>query len=333
MAAHLVVFAGDARSSTVPLPEGIKLRIGRGAGMDLCLPDPYVSREHAELTMDRGLIYLRDLVSRNGTWVNGRRLSPDTTPQAIWPGDVARVGNTQLRIRPGTVDNEREWLTCRDPDLMLRSLKGKSSERKLRLFACACFRCVWNQLEDRESRDLVLLTERFADGKASQHELQQATTLLGEYLPHGSVTSWPVGLDSALEAANRSARRSWLLAEMAPERDGLGIDAYQRPDQSWVVTENALGRTYRQIQCELLRDIFTPFYSPAIQPRWLDSNDHCVRKVAQVIYQDGTFQDMPVLADALEESGCSNEILLEHCRKPHPHVRGCWALDAVLGHG
>ena len=40
---------------------------------------------------------------------------------------------------------------------------------------------------------------------------------------------------------------------------------------------------------------------------------------------------MPVLADALEEAGCSDDELLGHLRGPGPHVRGCWALDLILG--
>jgi hypothetical protein len=38
-----------------------------------------------------------------------------------------------------------------------------------------------------------------------------------------------------------------------------------------------------------------------------------------------------VLADALEEAGCDERAVLDHCRGPGPHVRGCWALDLVLG--
>ena len=39
----------------------------------------------------------------------------------------------------------------------------------------------------------------------------------------------------------------------------------------------------------------------------------------------------PVLADALEDAGCTNADLLAHCRGPGPHVRGCWAVDLILG--
>jgi hypothetical protein len=42
---------------------------------------------------------------------------------------------------------------------------------------------------------------------------------------------------------------------------------------------------------------------------------------------------LAVLADALEDAGCADPDLLAHLRGPGPHVRGCWALDLVLGNG
>jgi hypothetical protein len=40
---------------------------------------------------------------------------------------------------------------------------------------------------------------------------------------------------------------------------------------------------------------------------------------------------MPILADALQDAGCENADILDHCRGPGPHVRGYWVVDLVLG--
>jgi hypothetical protein len=53
--------------------------------------------------------------------------------------------------------------------------------------------------------------------------------------------------------------------------------------------------------------------------------------VASAIYAERRFDTLSVLADALEEAGCTHEAILEHLRSPGPHVLGCWAVDAVLG--
>lgn len=60
-------------------------------------------------------------------------------------------------------------------------------------------------------------------------------------------------------------------------------------------------------------------------------NDATVRKLARTIYETRRFQDMPILADALEEAGCTDADILHHCRQPGEHVGGCWVVDRLLG--
>jgi hypothetical protein len=82
-------------------------------------------------------------------------------------------------------------------------------------------------------------------------------------------------------------------------------------------------------QAALLRDLVgNPFRPVAASPSWLTAG---VRSLARAIYQDRTFDLLPLLADALEEAGCTNAAILNHCRNPGEHVRGCWAVDLVLG--
>jgi hypothetical protein len=52
--------------------------------------------------------------------------------------------------------------------------------------------------------------------------------------------------------------------------------------------------------------------------------------MARSIRDERRFSDLPLLADALEEAGCTNEQLLQHCRDSGSHVRGCWLLDLLL---
>jgi PTS system fructose-specific IIA component/PTS system nitrogen regulatory IIA component len=106
--------------------------------------------------------------------------------------------------------------------------------------------------------------------------------------------------------------------------------------------EDVLGLTLswaadRRLPCEAqvatLGDIFGPHtrHGDPIDADCLAWNSGAVGRIAEGIYQAGTFAELPVLADALEDAGCIDRELLAHLRGPGPHVRGCWALDLSRG--
>ena len=69
---------------------------------------------------------------------------------------------------------------------------------------------------------------------------------------------------------------------------------------------------------------------------WLSNGaqpTEAVAALARGVYDDRAFDRLPVLADALDDAGCANADLLAHLRGPGPHVRGCWAVDLLLGKG
>ncbi|MBA4191171.1 MAG: hypothetical protein C0467_24590 [Planctomycetaceae bacterium] len=82
-------------------------------------------------------------------------------------------------------------------------------------------------------------------------------------------------------------------------------------------------------QVHLLREIIgNPFRPVSLDPVWLTSD---VVALARGIYEERAFDRMPILADALQDAGCDNADILDHCRGNSPHVRGCWVVDLVLG--
>jgi hypothetical protein len=94
--------------------------------------------------------------------------------------------------------------------------------------------------------------------------------------------------------------------------------------------DDALALAVRDSEHRLLYEVFgNPFRPVAFDPAWRTSD---ATALATGIYEDRAFDRMPILADALQDAGCTSDDLLNHLRDPHAtHVRGCWALDLVLG--
>jgi hypothetical protein len=101
---------------------------------------------------------------------------------------------------------------------------------------------------------------------------------------------------------------------------------------AWITTsrvEKPAPGVAPEAQCRVLRDIFgNPFRPVAPDPGWRTST---VVALAQQMYEYRDFAAVPVLADALQDAGCDHPDVLDHCRGPGPHGRGCWVVDLVLG--
>jgi hypothetical protein len=69
-----------------------------------------------------------------------------------------------------------------------------------------------------------------------------------------------------------------------------------------------------------------------MDPAWLSWNGGMVRGIARAIHAERAWGQLPVLADALEEAGCTNDAILRHCRQQEGvHAKGCWLVDLLLG--
>ena len=104
---------------------------------------------------------------------------------------------------------------------------------------------------------------------------------------------------------------------------------------NWTIRKTAAGyrTTNRSEAAEqqvfLLRDIFgNPYRAVCFDPSWITPQ---VFALAQGIYEQQAFDQMPYLANTLEEAGCMDADILHHCRQSGKHVKGCWAVDLVLG--
>jgi hypothetical protein len=203
---------------------------------------------------------------------------------------------------------EQEWLTSEHPLQLLAYAGARLESRKALLVTAACFRRHWECLP-KVCRDWARLAEAAAEGMASRKDLDDAFEALEEALNE-------IGPPGEFVALLDMAWGMWT-AEWPYLDEG-------EQDPAWLAERSA--------QACLVRDVFgNPFRPVPVASTWLAWNEGTIRKLAQVIYEEGRFQNLPILADALEEAGCDNLDVLAHCRAPGPHVPGCWVVDLLLG--
>jgi len=258
---------------------------------------------------------------------------------------------------------EAEWWSeqCGVPPVLEEvGRSGLASRRKLFLLGCAYCRRLWEWLaplpwtllpsESRTAR-LVEVAERHADGLADADEFRQ--TLSGAA---DAVRDWEVTLDELVEDDEQGSLRlrqafAWHVWDLFdpfvdPDSPRLG-PLWDRFADRWCglsdeVGQAALSRgaTADEVNAvlreetaagvALARDVFgNPFRPVAFDAAWRTST---ATALATQMYESRDFGAMPILADALQDAGCTSADILEHCREANAtHVRGCWVVDLVLG--
>jgi hypothetical protein len=190
---------------------------------------------------------------------------------------------------------EAEWRACDDPLEMLDFLSNRVCERKAWLLVCG-FARLWGARHPRGlPRAAVDALERYADGGATPKEVTAAVR----------------GPDGG---GHRTLANPW--------------------HEATVLTRtNRRKRRFSSHAVAVIRDVVgNPFRpAPVIDPAWLAWSGGTVRKLAAASYEERAFDRLPVLADALEDAGCSDPEVLGHLHCGGEHARGCWVLDLLLG--
>jgi hypothetical protein len=211
---------------------------------------------------------------------------------------------------------ESDWRACTDPGQMLGALRalGNVSARKVWLFfalgvrGVGPFRGEELYSDDEDNQRQADAFERWAEGLTTWRD---SFRVMKELDPFAATDEPPEpSVDSALAGFEES-----LLPQL---REGeVGSQC-----------------------CTLLRELFGPllFREVKIDAAWLAWNGGTAPRLAAAAYEERSLPEgtldparLTVLADALEEAGCSDAELLGHLRGPGPHVRGCWMVDLLLG--
>lgn len=232
---------------------------------------------------------------------------------------------------------EAEWLACEDLEPMLEFLRSKASDRKLRLFACACCRRIWHLLTDKPTRHLLSVGELYADGKVDREDLaaaRHAVPVHSDSSPPGTAsfhgpTSLPTHTFAVFFASGEvggtaffQATHAARQAARAVNEQGAGASATafmlasrHSPDGDWPKERSSQTRLIRH----MIGNPFRPYPIP-------DSWPQTVNQLAAALYegQDCSF----ALHDALQ---AGHPELAAHFQAEKWHPKGCWVVDVILG--
>lgn len=195
------------------------------------------------------------------------------------------------------------WRTAVSPDPMLEAAQGLLSPRRRRLFAIACCKSLFGEVNVWAGySDLLRLAELMADSGTEQ----RMSALLDRGIRHRRV-AYPHGV---IHLINEDAGRA--AAEWA----------------------HILGDTRKELahRTEILREIAgNPLAEIHLDRALATWREGTIPKLAQACYDSNDFSGIGILGDALEEAGCSERAILEHVRCTQTHYRGCWVIDLILG--
>lgn len=221
--------------------------------------------------------------------------------------------------------SEQKWLTTNNP-YELTHHRDCRSHRKRRLLACAFARRVLFLLPDERYHQAVEVAERYADGRATEAEVRTARRNLTRA---GKERALSEAENYAASAVSATLLKDAVATVHGWEAAAAAQGALARPDWN-------RGRDSEVLkQCDLAREVFgNPYRRVLLASEWRNTT---VLTLAQTAYDDrqlpvGLMRAdlLAVLADALEDAGCTEAAALEHFRQPGEHVRGCWLVDLIL---
>jgi hypothetical protein len=220
---------------------------------------------------------------------------------------------------------DADWLICTNPSPMVKFVKGKATDRKLRLFGCACCRRQWRLMVEDFTRTAVEVAERYADGLVEREALYVAHHAAHHLAAPNTQPTGPKGVNwSAVRVARHaavcvSAGDIWTVDGTA----GAIANAKNYPTTGVTGIENFFAE--QKQQANLLRHIIN---NPSLPLPTCGPLAPSVIGLARALYSGEPCAF--ALHDALLDAGHAE--LAAHFRDPGEwHPIGCWALDVILG--
>jgi hypothetical protein len=236
---------------------------------------------------------------------------------------------------------EAEWLTETDFTTHVRYAVDHLSPRRQRLLAVGFCRSVAHLFHHPELNAALDVIEQYADGLVSSSEVEKARQHCRDIATE-SYEEYRVAVDRGIGAQQHGYGRAafaWAVAYAANSplplvevgtRAAWAADHFDSGRIDRVIfAEGPSGEYMSRMRAVVWEIVGNPFRPVHFNSAWRTDT---ALSLARHMYDRYEFGAMPILADALQDAGCDNEDVLNHCRDASlTHVRGCWVIDLVLG--
>jgi hypothetical protein len=214
--------------------------------------------------------------------------------------DFARI-RPSLPHNPSNWMTETEWLACDNACIKLLLIRDDVSIRQLRLIAAAYARRLQEMQENASAKRCDDILELVADR--------------------------PQDRSDAYRVLFKRPGHSAFAGVLNPHN--IYSPAHREIEMALRLLFSAFETQTKHYGLQIIHEVVgNPFRPVAFNPQWRTST---VLAMARGMYESRDFSAMPILADALQDAGCENTDILNHCRdEKASHIRGCWVVDMVL---
>ena len=254
-----------------------------------------------------------------------------------------------------------EWLTSTRPEQLYSMIRGQATTRKARLLMVACCRLKADVFVDSRFNFVLETAERCADDATAEAVLND---VWNDYITLSKPRTHQTGLESelGLEISVASQLTSEFPGDFTDEErfstpqaaisyalvlsirgqpqdvftGGSGDAVHgciQRVSSADTIDGNQPSHEggeggVQVAMANIVRDIFgNPFQQTLFDDTW---RSETIVSIASRMYETRDFSLINILGDALQDVGCADGAILEHCCGLSPHTRGCWLLDLIL---
>lgn len=205
-------------------------------------------------------------------------------------------------------------------NLNMSRLLEALTPREHQFFACMCCRSIYDCLIDASSKNALIVAEQFLLGEATKEELIKARDTA--YATAGKIIYDGVNYDKLHAAAYAAAHTA-----SAASANTTNHAAAAARNASYTVAVTRKNVYIATTTGEQKKQVI---FSNEVHNPGKDFKHPDAAQMARAIRQERAWDQIKYLGDLLQDLGCDDKVILDHCYQDIEHGLGCWVVEMIL---